>query len=335
MTSTPPSPVFIVGCGRSGTSLLRNLLRAHPRLAFPGESHFIPAFYQAYGDPASSREACRLARILLSLWWIRKWGLSITPESFEDCRSYRSVVSRLFDTYARQEHKERWGDKTPSYVLHVPTLLHLFPGCQIIHIYRDGRDVALSQFTHPSGQSRNAYIAAMNWTRLVSVGRAVGATLPAQQYTEVRYESLIDDPESTLRRLCDFLNEPFSQEVLRPNFLERKAVKRVFGPDHTLDVARDTIVKSNQQKWRAAMSVSDRAIFESIAGPLLQELGYEIEGRTHECSAMERQFWKAHQSFWFLAARLNASNKRDWIPTHARMRWATIRPHLRTRGLVS
>jgi len=280
-------------------------------MAFPDESHFIPMFYRAYGDPTSSPEACQLARILLSLWWVRKWGLSITPESFADCRSFQAVVSRLFGAYAQKEQKERWGDKTPSYVLHIPTLLALFPSCQIIHIYRDGRDVALSQFTHPSGQARNVFIAAMNWKRRVSVGREIGATLPAHQYTEVRYESLIADPESTLRHLCDFLNEPFSPAVLRPNYLERKAVKRVFGPDHTLDVARETIVTSNQQKWKQQMSVRDRAVFESIAGTLLEELGYETEGRRHNLSAMERYFWKAHQGFWFLVARLNASNKRD------------------------
>lgn len=329
------SPVFIVGCGRSGTSLLRNLLRAHPRMTFPDESHFIPMFYCAYGDPESSRQACKLAQIILKLWWVRKWGLSVKPESFADCRSFREVVSRLFETYAQKEGKERWGDKTPSYVLHIPTLLELFPNCQIIHIYRDGRDVALSQFKHPSGQSRNAFIAAINWKHRVSVGREIGSTLPAHQYTEVRYESLICDPESTLRKVCDFLNEPFSPAVLRPNYLERKAVRRVLGQDHRLDVAREEIVKSNQQKWKQQMCIRDRALFESMAGALLEELGYETEGHRHTPSAIERYYWRGHQRFWFLLARLNASNKRDWIPTHARMRWASVLCSLRSRGVIS
>ena len=303
-------------------------------MTFPDESHFIPMFYCGYGDPESSREACRLARILLSLWWVRKWGLAVEPESFADCRSFREVVSRLFEAYAEKQNKPRWGDKTPSYVLHLPALLKLFPGCQIIHIYRDGRDVALSQFQHPSGQARNAFIAATNWKHRVSVGREIGSTLPGHQYMEVRYESLICDPETTLRNVCDFLNEPFSPAVLRPNYLERKAVKRVVGPDHELDVARQEIVKSNQQKWKQQMSVRDRVLFESIAGKLLQELGYETEGHNRRPSTMERYFWKGHQKFWFFLARLNASNKRDWIPTHARMRWATIRCRLRTHGII-
>jgi hypothetical protein len=328
-------PVFIVGCGRSGTSLLRNLLRAHPRMTFPDESHFIPTFYRAYGDPTSSREACKLARIILKLWWVRKWGLSVTPESFADCRSFREVVSRLFEAYAQKANKERWGDKTPSYVLNIPTLLELFSDCQIIHIYRDGRDVALSQFKHPSAQSRNALIAATNWKHRVSVGREIGSTLPAHQYTEVRYESLISEPESTLRAVCDFLDEPFSPAMLRPNYLDRKAVGRVFGPSHKLDVATEDIVESNQQKWKRQMSVRDRALFESIAGTLLEELGYETEGHGHTPSTLERSFWRVHQGFWFLLARLNASNKRDWIPTHARMRWAIIRCRLRSLGVIS
>jgi len=136
------SPIFIVGCARSGTTLLRDLLRAHPRLTFPIESHFIPAFGKAYGDPRSAREAIRLARRILNFGWVRPWGLPLAPEDFADCRSYRQVVCRLFEAWARQENKPRWGDKTPRYVLWIPELVALFPGAKIIHIYRDGRDVA-------------------------------------------------------------------------------------------------------------------------------------------------------------------------------------------------
>lgn len=83
------------------------------------------------------------------------------------------------------------------------------------------------------------------------------------------------------------------------------------------------------------MCVRDRALFESVAGTLLEELGYETEGHRHTPSTMERYFWRVHQGFWFLLARLNASNKRDWIPTHARMRWATVLYRLRTHGIIS
>jgi len=138
------SPIFIVGCPRSGTHLLRNMLRSHPNLSFTGESHFIPKFYKAFGDPKSQKEAKKLASVILHLQWIKPWHLSLAPASFAHDRSYAQVVRRIFGAWAQKENKPRWGDKTPQYVTEMPVLSELFPGCKFIHIIRDGRDVALS-----------------------------------------------------------------------------------------------------------------------------------------------------------------------------------------------
>jgi hypothetical protein len=328
------APIFIVGCARSGTSLLRNLLRAHPRITFPGESHFIPELYRAYGDPETSRQACKLGERILKLWWVRKWELSIPLESFSPCRSFREVVGVIYEAYARKERKVRWGDKTPRYVLAIPTLLEVFPDCQIIHIYRDGRDVALSQLKHPSGLSRNVFVAAEVWKQRVGAGRMYGARLPADQYMEVRYESLITETEPTMRRVCGFLHESFAPEVLRPDFLDRSTPGLHFGPKHPLDVSRSEIVGVNQKKWRQQMSLGDRQVFESVAGPLLEELGYEVEGLSRTIPPLERRAWRAQHWFRFLLTRLDTAHKRQWVPSHLRIRWAIIRHRLRSSGVV-
>ena len=205
-------PIFIVGCPRSGTSLLRNLLRSHPRLSFPSESHFIPILYRAYGDPANERAARGLAAKILRLEWVRRWRLDLGPGDFGDCRSYRAIVSRLFEAWMRREGKERWGDKTPQYVSHIPTLSELFPGCQILHIHRDGRDVALSLSARRIGP-QNVYAAAQFWKARVSEGRRAGAALPPGRYHEVGYGSLLADPEGTMRGVCGFLGERFDPGV--------------------------------------------------------------------------------------------------------------------------
>jgi len=207
---TSDSPIFIVGCPRSGTALLRNLLRSHPHLAFPTESHFIPAYYRGYGDPRSAREARRLAESILRLYWVRIWKLSLRPGDFADCRSFREVVCRLFETFARQQGKRRWGDKTPHYVAQIPVLLELFPAAKILQIIRDGRDVALS-WLKTRMEPRNLYTAARMWRELVRAGREAGARLPRETYLEVRYERLLAEPEQTMR------------EVLR---LHRRALRR-------------------------------------------------------------------------------------------------------------
>lgn len=69
------SPIFIVGCPRSGKTLLRNLLRSHRNIAIPPESHFIPKFYKAFGNPSNEREAYQLANRILSLEVLAKVGM--------------------------------------------------------------------------------------------------------------------------------------------------------------------------------------------------------------------------------------------------------------------
>ena len=121
------SPIFIVGCPRSGTTLLRDLLRSHPHLTFPGESHFIPAFYRGYGDPRNAAEARRLAARILRTRWVRRWRLELEPDSFSDCRSFREILCRMYEAWARRANKPRWGDKTPQHAAEIPLLLTLFP----------------------------------------------------------------------------------------------------------------------------------------------------------------------------------------------------------------
>jgi len=174
-------PIFIVGCPRSGTTLLRDLLRSHPNLTLPPESQLIPRFYRAYGDPSSDREAWLRARRILHNPRIASWGISTSEAEFAGCRSFSRVIRRLFEVWAAKEGKPRWGDKTPHYVRHLPLILRLFPEAQVIHIIRDGRDAALS-WIRAGFEPRNLYVAARMWNDWVAKGRRDGALLPPGTY---------------------------------------------------------------------------------------------------------------------------------------------------------
>jgi hypothetical protein len=318
------APFFIVGCPRSGTGLLRNLLRSHPNLTAPYESHFIPGFYKAYGDPHNEREACRLAARILNLRWVRRWNPDLSPEAFADCRSFREVVCRLYENYAKKEGKPRWGDKTPQYVTEIPTLLRIFPDARIIHIYRDGRDVALS-WLQRRFEARNVYTVARLWKVRVRAGRRDGEALPAGAYLELRYETLLEQPEQTMRRVCEFLGEPYCDDVLRLNPIRRKAAR----PDK--EPFRAGIVTANAGKWKNEMSPFNRRLFESVAGDLLETLGYELEGDVRRITLPERLFWGLHNHLLLVMRRLGHEGRRRYFSTLLQFKWAELRSRLTWR----
>lgn len=312
------APIFIVGCPRSGTTLLRNLLRSHPNLTFPRESHFIPPFYRSYGDPQNERDAIALAERVLSLSWIKRWQLQARPEQFAGCRTFRAFVSALFECWADSEAKPRWGDKTPHYVTEIPTLLRLFPAARIIHIYRDGRDVALS-WVKSKLDPGNLYTAAMLWQSWVTAGRRASALLPDDAYLEVRYEELVAHLAPTMKDVCRFVQEPFTEDVLRPNPLPQG------GRIKALTVSTTEVVSTNVDKWKSEMTESDRRLFATVAGDLLEELGYEAAGRPRRISPMERMIWRGHHLVVRSADRMRLVLDPVHIRTAWEFRWAEAR----------
>ena len=208
--------------------MLQYRLRNLPGLSLPtGESHFfIPLHdHQAdYGDlsqPENIRRVlqamCEQSREFLEM---DLHGLKFDIDTLvgelhaEGRHTMPAIIAGIFEKNARGEGKTRWGDKTPYYVTHLPKLLEWFPDAQFIHLIRDGRDVALSLFGRQHDfYVYNTYFAAEYWESYVEKGHALGKQLPANQYMELRYVDLLSHPKDNMRRICDFLGEPYTSEL--------------------------------------------------------------------------------------------------------------------------
>jgi hypothetical protein len=258
--------------------------------------------------------------------------LELDPSAFAEDRSFRQVVSRIYEEWARKQNKIRWGDKTPHYVTYIPTLLEIFPSAKIIHIYRDGRDVALSWLRVRFGP-RNLFTAACAWKAMVSRGRQAGATLPEETYLEVRYESLLSHPEETMKHVCEFIGEPFTEAVLRPTVGRLPSRHRpLVGAQRRPSSARTEIITTNTAKWKKNMSGSDRILFESLAGDLLKALGYDTEGVTRRIVLPERVMWEAHNLVLWSLTRVNTSGNHRLLTDYLAQKWAYLRHRLRAVG---
>ena len=308
-------PIFIVGAPRSGTTLLQFMLRSHPHLWFPsGESHFFVPLYRSrdgFGD-LSTVDGVRAV-----LGEIQKYGArnpdsalndypfdadSVAAEFVSEGRnSIPLIIAGLFQRNARAEGKSRWGDKTPYYVLHMPLLREMFPDAQFVHIVRDGRDCAMSMLERGDEFSiHNHYHAAKVWQHYVDTGQQLGATLPAGAYLEIRYEDLLENPETVIHRVCGFLGEPYDESVV--NFRKAKQAGKT-------PLLQKPIQKGNQQKWLTAMTPLQIRMFESGAGDTLRRCGYSLQTAGTPFPKLVRGALRLHNSWmaWLSSRKGKAS----------------------------
>jgi hypothetical protein len=265
------APFFIVGSARSGTTLLRLMLNAHPEVAVPSESRFVVEFWEGRDEVDVDRFLKKLAAYhLFAHWQVPIDAVRTEIGDVASCR-YSDAVAAAYRAFARAHGKSRWGDKTPRYVEHIPFLAGLFPGARFVHMMRDGRNVALSYANVPFGPKTVARAARL-WARRVEVGIRDGRALPQGHYLELTYERLIADSESEIGSLCSFLDLKFD-----PGMLDHTERAR----DVILDRARKYNPLITQRPgagasdWTRAMKPSHVKVFEAVAGNALDTAGYE------------------------------------------------------------
>jgi hypothetical protein len=272
--------VFFVGCPRSGTTLLRRIADAHPELAVARGTRWIaPTFECRRGLTAEGFVTPRLLERLNTPHRLERLAIDEDDlaRAFGDGERvpFASFVAALFELYGRRHGKRLVGEKSASYVRHLPTLHRLWPQAKFVHIIRDGRDVCLSVLDWRKGAAgfstfsdEPVITTGVWWDWHVRLGLEGAAGLEAELYHELRYESLVAEPERECERLCRFLGLAYDDSMLR--FHEGR-----MQDDPQLDAKKAwRPVTAGLRSWRAQMSRQDAIGFEAAAGDLLDRLGY-------------------------------------------------------------
>jgi hypothetical protein len=267
----PPFP-FVIACGRSGTTLLRAMLERHPSMAIPPESYFPLSLYERYGRSAPV-DVAALATDLAANVRYRDWGLdaAATRAALDGAPTYPAAIRALYGAYAAARGKDRYGDKTPPFVLHMDLLAGVFPESRFVHLIRDGRDVSMSLVETEFGPRRITRAADV-WRRRVERGMASGRALGPQRYLEIRYESLVADPAATLADVCRFIELERVDDMLRPEAATDTAIPERERAHHG-NLAKP--ITAGLRDWRHDLAARDVAAVEAVAGDLLSRLGYE------------------------------------------------------------
>jgi hypothetical protein len=271
---------FFIGCPRSGTTLLGRIGDAHPELAVIHETRWIADWFEKrIGLTAEGYVTAELLHRLREHPRFAKLGVDEGAlerlVDGDESIGYAEFTTSIFDLYGKLQGKRLVGDKTPRYVRYLQTLGGLWPEARFVHLIRDGRDVCLSVLDWKKGAPKFSTWAedpvsttAVWWEWQVRLGREAASSL-GPRYHELRYESLIAEPERDCTALCEFLGLDYDPAMLR--FSEGRT-----RDDPGLDAKKAwRPVTQGLRTWRSELPADDVARFETGAGSLLDELGYE------------------------------------------------------------
>ncbi len=246
---------LVYGALRSGTTVFRLMLNAHPDLHNPGEADFLFDHVHRTGGQAEApwrydTRALRLDRVF------RRSGLHTPWEREGTSRNGAANLQALLAQF------RRCPDELLSLNVHrhIDKIVELLPEVKIIHLLRDPRDVARSCIG--MGWAGRPHYGVQGWIDTERAWDRIASKLAPEMVLEVRYEQLIADTEGSLRAVCAFLGVPFDAAMLGYH-------------KNTNYAAPDTRLID---QWRTALSERDLGLIEAGLGPLLAARGYAPSG---------------------------------------------------------
>ncbi len=257
---------FLLGCHRSGTTLLQQALNRHSQIAIPPETKFF-SWFLGHCRRCQLRRLERLNRDL-------QISLPAPARPIRGKAAARQFFAELAVTYVARLSKPSvvcFGEKTPAHSGYVPRIRDTFPEAKLIWLYRDGRDVALSMRKVP-WMNRHLGVNMLIWLYYYRHQRRLAHDTAAPALF-VKYEDLVARPEIELKRVTDFLGLPYEPQV-------------ALGSGNTEGVleweypwkgrALEPISSAYVGTWRTELLPAEIELVEAIGGGALRELGYPL-----------------------------------------------------------
>lgn len=280
--SADARPIFVMGCPRSGTTLLQLMLHRHSRIAIPPENRFVLSGYlqrREFGDLRDPENRARLAAWIVDRRGSKFADLGLDADGVRAAimsgpPSLGGAFATVLRAYAERFGKPRWGDKRPAYLTNVGAIRALFPTAQLVTIVRDGRDCAASLKEMPWQRRKDIASLAAQWAYNVDCGRRAARKLPADSYYELRYEDLVAEPATQLRKLCDYLGEEFEPAMTEPAGIAPQAVpKQKTWHERT----REAVAPVRVASWRTRLTPDEIAFCDTVLAGRLRSYGYPVE----------------------------------------------------------
>jgi hypothetical protein len=274
-------PIIVLGCPRSGTTLVQVMLHSHPRIAIPPETRFLLPAYRdrlRFGDLTQTANRRALADFIVRTKGHRFADLGLDRDAtveriVEGPATLGSGVGIVWRAYAERFGRPRWGDKRPAYYNHIEVVMRLFPDAKIVHVVRDPRDCVASLKRMPWWRTDSYHSVAARAQSIDNTERAL-RTWPGA-VTRVQYERLVAEPEPELRALCAELGEEYDPAMAEPERLADVAV-----PDrkHWHRNTRVGPTTGRVGRWKDDLEPWEASLCEAMLGARMARFGYEPAG---------------------------------------------------------
>lgn len=279
------SPIFIGGMQRSGTSLMRSMIGSHPAVAifqwdlpvwtkihpvFENSSHSGEQLCDAVLDAFFSSDKVKKCDMQLDRDRVKTRALSVKPVDFAN------IAEAFLSEYAELVGRPRWGLKTPQNEYYAEQIFSAHEDARMIQLVRDPRDCSLSVQNYNEKWAKNydALKHAETWQQSVKLGLRYQNQF-AGRYLLIKYEDLVTDPESVIRRACKTLDLDFRPEMLSMNgHLGWRGNSSSFNQHEPKEnkISTDSIGRYRQQS-----NDFDLRLYQTILQDELKELGYAID----------------------------------------------------------
>lgn len=277
---------YIFGAGRSGTTLFRSILNAHPNIVVPLESYFILHLQGTYRHITNWSEPIIKSfiddlytdRPFRLVWRIPRQEIEQAFEAHREIRSFQEacdIVRMTFQNSYKTKDIQWIGDKKPMYTYFTLRMMRLFPESKIIHMVRDPRGVGLG------------HLKTFNFSDAMAIGHmwaysnrriAKLKELYPNQYFLLKYEDLIRDTEGTIRKVCTFLGAPFEQEMLN---YQQKVNARFEKYTETMKDRHRNLLKPIDlkiaERWKTELSPKQRRYIELVTWEVAKDFGYVFD----------------------------------------------------------
>jgi len=302
VTDRSAAPVFVIGCHRSGTNLLYDMLLSAGGFAI--YRGYLPIYKMLIPRFGSLENPAHLKRVVDT--WLRSKGFrrsdldgeKMRTKILRECKTGGDFIRIIMDEIARQQQVTRWVVYDPDNVLQMARIKADIPNALFVHIIRDGRDIALSLKKMGGFRplpwdrgSRSLLATALYWEWMVRKGQRYGRAIPGD-YIEVRYEDLVRDPRLTLNLLGKFLDHDLDYDRILSRGLGRLSESN----SSFLEEAEAATIQP-VNRWKERLTSPQTAALESLVGQTLQGLGYELTDKTRRVDFVKKYLRVVYPAF--------------------------------------